>query len=97
MQDILSLLDKLRRPRLLIRAARAGSLEYSRNQHLKRHFGAGSLPRHGQALLRLIELEDMLNKERLAGGATYSLVKHVDVLIAVMGEARLLRTTRSQI
>lgn len=95
MQDILSLLDKLRRPRLLIRAARAGSLEYTRNQHLKRHLGVGPLPKHGQALLRLIEMEDTLNKERRAGATAYSLVKHVDVLIAMMGEARLLRTTRS--
>lgn len=94
MKDMLSLLTSLRRPRLLIRAARAGVPEYQRDQHLKRHLGYGPLPRSGAALMRLIEMESELNRLRRSSDAAYSLVKHVDILIAMMGEARLLRASQ---
>lgn len=91
MRDIHSLLQELRRPRLLIRAARHGVDDYQREQHLKRHLGYGSLPRSGAALMQLMEKEGALNEERRCGNAGYSIVQHVDILIAIMGEARLLR------
>jgi len=94
MKDILGILNDLRRPRLLLRAARLGADEYSRDQHLKRHLGYGALPRSGPALMRLLELESDINDKRRTSDASYSLVKHVDVLIAVLGEARLLRASR---
>ena len=94
MKDILAMLNSLNRPRLLIRAARAGADEYRREQHLKRHLGYGPLPRSGPALMRLMELEDDLNRQRRTSDAAYSLVKHVDILIAMMGEARVLRATQ---
>jgi len=96
MQDLLSMLDTLRRPRLLIRAARLGSREYSRTRHLQRILGYGSLPRHAPALMRLIEIEGSMNEQRCNGDAGYSLPRHLDVLIAVMGEAALLRITRAE-
>ena len=91
MQDVLSILNNLRRPRLLIRAARAGALEYSRKRHLQRLLGYGAMPRTGPALMRLIELERGLNEQRKNDDAGYSLPRHLDVLIAIMGEAQLLR------
>lgn len=91
MTDIFTLLDRLRRPRLLIQAARAGADEYRRDAHLRRLLGPANLPRSGEALLRLIEIESDLNGKRCGGDTGYSLVAHVDVLIAMMGEARLLR------
>ncbi|PSL17360.1 DUF6477 family protein [Shimia abyssi] len=96
MQDILTIMNTLRRPRLLIRAARAGVAEYQREQHLKRHLGYGPLPRTGAALMRLIEMESELNRQRRTSDAAYSLVKHVDILIAMMGEARILRATQAR-
>ncbi len=94
MKDILSVLNDLRRPRLLIRAAKMGAEEYSRDTHLKRHLGYGNLPRSGPALMKLIELESVMNEHRHKEEASYSLIKHVDILIAMMGEARLLRASR---
>ncbi|SLN12561.1 hypothetical protein PEL8287_00409 [Roseovarius litorisediminis] len=91
MNDILTMLDSLRRPRLLIRAARFGAAEYRRDSHLRRHLGYGRLPRSGPALLRLIEIESELNNQRVESDASYSVSHHVDVLIAMMGEARILR------
>ncbi|MEM1074519.1 MAG: DUF6477 family protein [Pseudomonadota bacterium] len=95
MQDIYSMLQALRRPSLLMRAARIGAEDYRRTSHLPRLLGYGVAPRHGAALLRLMELEAELNTQRVSGNASYSLVRHVDVLIAMVGEARVLRTAQN--
>ena len=94
MQDILSMLNALHRPRLMMRAARIGAENYRRSSHLPRLLGYGVLPRHGAALLRLMELEAELEAERALSDAGYSLIRHVDVLIAMVGEARVLRASR---
>ncbi|MBW4982236.1 hypothetical protein KZZ07_06730 [Mameliella sp. CS4] len=91
MKDILGLLNDLRRPRLLIRAARIGAQDYRRNPHLNRLLGYGALPRPGAALMRLVEIESELNERRHADDAAYSVSRHVEVLTAMMGEARILR------
>jgi len=93
MNTILKSLDSLCRPRLLIRAARYGMLEYNRCAHLKRHLGYGPLPRSGPALLRLIEIETGVNDQRRSRTASYSASYHVDLLIAMMGEAQILRSS----
>lgn len=90
MQDVMSMLNSLRRPRLLIRAARIGACDYSRTRHLQRLLGYGTLPRPGAALMRLIEMESALDTMRHDGDAGYSLTRHLDVLIAMMGEAQIL-------
>ena len=95
MQDILSMLKTLRRPSLLMRAARIGAEDYSRSSHLPRILGYGVLPKHGSALMRLMEVEATLNDQRMNGDTSYSLVKHIDVLIALVGEARILRAAQS--
>jgi hypothetical protein len=95
MQDILSMLQALRRPSLLMRAARLGADDYRRATHLPRLLGYGVLPRHGSALLRLMEIEASMNEQRLAGNTSYSLVKHVDILIAMVAEARVLRASQA--
>ncbi|MCB1311527.1 MAG: hypothetical protein KDK29_06385 [Sedimentitalea sp.] len=94
MQDILSMLNTLRRPRLLIRAARIGAQEYRRERHLQRLLGYGALPRPAAALLRLMEIEREMNEQRSGDEAGYSLTRHLDILIAMMGEAQLLRAMR---
>lgn len=94
MKDLLGLLSDLKRPRLLIQAARLGTEDYRRETHLQRHLGYGNLPRHGAALMRLMEKEAVMNAERKTGDACYSIARHVDILIAIMGEAQLLRATR---
>lgn len=95
MQDILTMLQKLRRPRLMMRAARIGAEDYRRTAHLPRLLGYGNLPRHGAALMKLMQMEAELEDSRTAGDASYSLVRHLDVLIALVGEARVLRASQS--
>ena len=91
MRDLLGMLQSLRRPRLLIRAARIGAQDYRRDPHLHRILGYGALPRSGVALMRLMEMEADLEDRRVAGDAGYSISRHVEVLCAMMGEARILR------
>ena len=95
MPEILKALDSLRRPRLLIRAARIGAAEYRRDAHLRRHLGYGTLPRSAAALARLAEMEDTLNQQRHSDRTRYSAAKHVEILIAMMGEAQILRTAHA--
>ncbi|MFK7881953.1 DUF6477 family protein [Roseobacter sp.] len=95
MQDLISMLHAIRRPQLLMRAARIGAEDYRRAVHLPRLLGYGILPRHGSALFKLIEIEADLNTQRTSGDAGYSLIRHVDVLIAMLGEARVLRASQA--
>ena len=95
MQDILTMLQKLHRPRLMMRAARIGAEDYRRNAHLPRLLGYGALPQHGAALMKLMQIEAELEDQRTEGNAGYSLMRHIDVLIALVGEARVLRRAGS--
>ena len=97
MNDVLNSLSALRRPRILIRAARIGAAEYRRDTHLRRHLGYGTLPRSADALHKLVEIEVTMNAQRRAKSAAYSPAQHVDVLIAMMGEAHILRTAHLEV
>jgi hypothetical protein len=88
MRDILGTLRALRRPPLLIRAARIGLQDYRREVHLRRLLREGPLPQSATALIRLLETEAALDEERRLANSAYSPARHVEVLIAMMGEAR---------
>lgn len=93
MQDLLGKLDSLRRPGLLIQAARLGVTEYRRDVHLRRLLDSSRLPRSGEALFQLMEIEQDMNTQRTRRAAGYSVSRHVDLIIAMMGEARILRNS----
>lgn len=90
MTDVTALLATLRRPRLLIRAARFGLADYNRDRDLKRLMRLPATPHPRAAVDRLISAEAELEACRRSGGAAYSPARHVEVLIALMAEARLL-------
>ena len=69
-----------------------GADHYRRGTHLRRLFGCTTLPRNGPALIRLIDMEAELNVQRKMADTGYNLIRHVEVLIAIVSEARLLRT-----
>ena len=96
MQDLMTMITTLRRPRLLARAAKFGAQDYNRDRHLQRIMGYGTLPVSGAAIIHLMELERDLNEQRKQDDAAYSLVRHLDVLIALLGEARLYQASRAQ-
>ena len=76
---------------LLSQSYRIGAQEYRRGPQLQRLLGYGQLPRSGAALMKLMEMEADLEDRRVAGDAGYSISRHVEVLCAMMGEARILR------
>lgn len=93
MPNVLDKLHTLHRPKLLIRAARHGATEYNRKRDLRRLLRSDPLPAPLRAVTRLIDLEADLEATRQTGDNAYSISRHVDVLIALMGEARLVSTT----
>ncbi len=88
MSDLQSLLANLRRPRLLIRAARFGLADYRRDRDLRRLIGQISTP--DRAVAQLISEEEQLEEDRRAGEASYSVTRHIEILIALISEIRLL-------
>lgn len=91
MQDVFTRLAQLHRPRILARAARSGVQSYSRKRDLNRILGYGPLPKPAAVVMQLLEIEQGLNAARLAGEAGYSMIRHVDVLIALAAEAACLQ------
>ncbi|WP_422028712.1 DUF6477 family protein [Roseovarius sp.] len=83
-------LAHLRRPALLIEAARVGVVTYSRERTLRRHLGDLHHPASEAVLETLLEIENELNQMRRIGSAGYSPARHVDVVIAILGEVRLM-------
>ena len=89
MTDFRALLAELRRPQLLIRAARHGQTDYRRNRDLKRLLN-GQEPSPDRSVPRLLSEEERMEDIRKSGDAAYSIARHIEVLIALMAEVRLL-------
>jgi len=79
-------LATLRRPRLLVLAARKGLPYYKRKRDLKVILGARATG--GNLLARLIAEEAELNHLRRSGDSAYSPAAHISVLTALIAEAR---------
>ena len=88
MTDFRTILANLRRPRLLIRAARFGLEDYRRDRDLRR-FLEGS-DSSDTILPTLLAEEARLEHSRKNGDLTYPVVRHIEVLVALMAEVNLL-------
>lgn len=89
MTDFLGVLNTLRRPRLLIRAARFGLKDYNRDRDLRRLVHTEELPTPSNAIPTLIAEESRLETNRRARDAAYSPARHVELLVALIAEIRL--------
>lgn len=97
-QSALSILDALqreRRPRLLLQAARAGLASYRRDSDLRRVLRLPAAPRPGaQTVAALLELEQSIEARRRrrldTAGEPWRPARHVEVMIALMAESRLM-------
>ena len=86
--DFRALLSDLRRPQMLIRAARLGLSEYRRERDLKRLIDGETAP--DRSVPRLLTEEERLEATRQSGDAAYSVARHIEVMIALMAEVSLL-------
>lgn len=89
MLDLKSRLNALCRPRLLVRAARTQAAAYRRTSHLRRLLGTTVPPVPTVAILHLLDLEAEYNMMRITKDAGYLISRHIDILIALMGEAEI--------
>lgn len=89
MTDPLSRLATLSRPSLLVQAAKIGVPELNRDVSLRRMLPGQSPPPPGQAFEPLLFREEAMEMARRDGGAAYSAAKHVELLSALIVEARL--------
>jgi len=92
MLDIHSLLKNLKRPKLLVQAARFGLDEYRREVDLLRTLEITTLPRPVEGILQLIDLENELNEQRETKRSDYDMARHINAVTAIMAEQRLLET-----
>ncbi len=90
MSDNTPNLSHIKRPSLLIRTARFGLKEYSRERDLKRILRSDRLAAPSRVLPRFVDEEEQINENRKKGDAAYSVTRHIEVLIALMAEARLI-------
>lgn len=93
--SVLETLARIRRPQLLLRTARHGTSEYNRNTDLRRILRIPATPPPGATTVRLlIELEEMHDAMRTRPahevGNPWRAARHVEVLIALIAEARLM-------
>ncbi len=93
MTDLRQLVTSMRRPQLLIRAARIGMQDYNRDRDLRRLTGQSRTPSPVNAIKALLEAEGAVESTRQAGDASYSVMRHVDLLIALMAETNGLPRT----
>lgn len=91
MKDIFGLIATRSRPRVFNTAARIGAQDYSRQRHLPRLLKCDSLPRSGEAIMRLLDLEADMDERRRAKAPDYRQTRHLELMIAILGEAQLLR------
>ena len=96
MIDLQSRLRQLRRPDLLTRAARFATDDYRRERDLPRLTGRAETVGPAQALIELLEVERALNDARTEQRADYTFARHIQVLSAIMVEARDMLATGPQ-
>ncbi len=95
MEDVLTMITRLKRPKLLVRTARHGIENYNRVVHLRRLLKTEILPGPSQAVLRLMELEALVDQQRETKRAEYSVARHVELIMALMCEARILKASNA--
>lgn len=82
------LAEPLRRPSVLVRAAREGQAGWRRDRDLRRLLRLDACPAPGACLPRLRAEEAALNEARLHRAADYDLHRHVLLVIAILAEMR---------
>ena len=87
MTNAINRLSNLRRPSLLLKAARLGLSNYCRDRDLTRLTGEPNIGGNGDLFAQLFEEEDYMEIKRKTGDAGYSIARHIAVLIALLSEA----------
>lgn len=87
-------LQSLNRPKLLVRAAQVWLPEFNRERSMRRIFPGMVPPAPGRGFDALVEQEAAIDQIRRDGAASYSAARHIEVLVALIVEARLASSVR---
>jgi hypothetical protein len=90
-----SFLQTLNRPKLLVRAAQAWVPDFNRDRSLRRIFPGSTPPTPGRGFEALIEQERAIDQIRRDGAASYSAARHIEILVALIVEARIASSLRT--
>jgi hypothetical protein len=82
----------MQRPEILVKAAEHGTELYRRRRDLRRMLRVAIPATPERALEKLLPIEAELEMRRVTNGRGYSLTRHVDILCAVIAEARALKS-----
>ncbi len=80
----------MKRPKILLQAAKIGLKTYSRNRVLKHLFKAQKIPQPMQVIKQLMINEMTLEKARKSGSAAYDMKIHIQIMTALLQEICLL-------
>lgn len=87
-------LQNLNRPKLLVNAARVWLPDFNRDRSMRRIFPGIVPPAPGRGFDALVEQEAAIDQIRRDGAASYSAARHIELLVAMIVEARLAPPTR---
>lgn len=94
MQDVIEMVRRLKRPKLLAQTARISSGTFKREIWLPRLLMRENCPRIGDAILQLLNLEGAENEMRVQNDPAYSFEKHLNLLTAIIAETAQLQLSR---
>ena len=85
------LLEGMRRPSLLVQAAQIGLGEYNRDRSLSKLLPDQHVAHSARKTFStLVDQEAQMDDARRTGEADYSVTRHIELLVALIFEARLL-------
>jgi hypothetical protein len=90
MTELSKLLSNLHRPRTLVRAARHGLSDYNRARDIRRITGRPAQATSEAIVETLVYQEQQMEQTRKDRDADYSIARHIELLVALMAECRLL-------
>ena len=90
MEDLTGRMNRLKRPRILIDAARRRADRYDRRRDLPHLLG--TVASHGAAMIQLLEIEASQEMARKTGARAYCVQRHITVLSALIAEDLALRS-----
>lgn len=96
MLDLRTHITRLKRPKLLVKAAQIGLKDYRRKIHLARILQGPVPAKSFGVIAALCDLENHLNSLRKTRDAAYSTARHVEVLIALIAEEKRYSLENSQ-
>ena len=88
-------LAQMTRPKLLVSAAQIGLKDYKRDQDLKKVLRERAVPPQGKAAALIAEIEREMDTRRRTQDPTYSPVRHLEALIALIAEVEASELVRA--